>query len=83
MKKNQALLVRMTSKQKDLLAEYSHQNKITASEILRNYIDTLKVESKIVVNYQGKELQLNRLEVESVLKSLGKDLQAIIDQKRK
>jgi len=56
-------------------------NELEASEAYQRELNRIK--SNIIVNYQGEELQLNRLEVESVLKSLGKDLQAIIDQKRK
>ena len=56
-------------------------NELEASEAYQRELNRIK--SNIIVNYQGEELQLNRLEVDSVLKSLGRDLQAIIDQKRK
>mgnify|MGYP003632239988 CR=1 FL=1 len=43
--KNKELLVRMTEDQKHLLREYSWQNRITASQLLRDYIDTLKLKN--------------------------------------
>ena len=41
--KNKEVLIRMTEDQKYLLSEYSWQNRTTASQVLRDFIDTLKL----------------------------------------
>ena len=55
-------------------------NELEASEAYQRELN--RIISNIIVNYKGQELELCRLEVDSVLKSLGRDLQAIIDQRK-
>lgn len=41
--KTKEVLIRMTKTQKDLLSEYSWQNRVSISQVLRDFVDTLKL----------------------------------------
>ena len=43
MELNDRVRFKVTTNQKELLNEYAYQNRTTASQVLRNYIDTLKL----------------------------------------
>ena len=43
MELNDRVRFKVTKNQKDLLNEYAWQNRTTASKLLRDYIDTLKL----------------------------------------
>jgi hypothetical protein len=41
--KNKEVLIRMTKTQKDLLGEYAWERRTNSSQVLRDFIDTLKL----------------------------------------
>tara|TARA_R110002126_G_scaffold114120_1_gene252746 strand:+ start:48 stop:227 length:180 start_codon:yes stop_codon:yes gene_type:complete len=43
--KTKEVLIRMTKTQKDLLSEYSWQNRVSISQVIRDFVDTLKLKN--------------------------------------